>query len=305
MFELYKEVASDLFSVLSKFIHDESWNLNNCDRFTNKRNTPDYINNLEKQKSEFNIGSILNKITYIDKKKFENFDFEKNITTFDAKKYRESIFKQEKLIKELKTRIDLDIETNLKKFFSHDQIILFRLTTKGKDTKVFDRTMKIEYLFETFILQEKRYKKYISNIFKSMIQDYGNMKNSLICIEENKFKNQTDLDVNNEEEIFEKRIKIFNKVKQDFIMVFLFYQNKIITGKDLNRFLKTYIDKFDKINSILASNALEREGIKLWASGVRHLEVLIDNFKYKSFDIDLCLKYKTTINALCPSLRFM
>lgn len=265
-----------------------------------------FINN----KKEFNINSILNKITYIDKNKFLKSDPNDNLL-FDEESYENSLRKQINLKNELFKKIDEllndDNKANemFKKVFNYNQISLFRLITNKNDTKMITRNMVVEYLFEKNLLQNKIYKKHILQIFKNMSLDYNNMTNSLSGLKDGVLINNTMLDVNDGEEIFDKKNKILDKIKQDFVFVFLFRKNKIISNKAVLNFITDYINVFKSIKELEIKNILEKETVKTWATGVRYLEILVINFDFKFIDINIFTEHKTEINKLCPNLRFL
>lgn len=273
----YKQIAEDLAEIFSTFI----------------------------SKKNVTLSSILNKITFIDKNRFETYDEKSDKNVFDEAKYIEALKKQKRQLNELFLKIEEDTESSLKELFNYNQTLLIRFITNGIDKKMIDRKMKIEYLFETSLLQNEKYKSCLLSIFRQMVDGYSSMKNSLAYLENGKLYNQTDLNVNDDEAIFDKKNKILVKLRQDLVMSFLFYKNNIVTKKDLNRFILAYIDTFKELSLIQHNNILEKETIKIWATGVRYIEVLLDNFKYSNKYIDLCIEQKDLINKYCPSLRFM
>lgn len=270
----------------------------------------EYEKKFVNKKKEFNINSILNKITYIDKNKFLKPDSNDNLL-FDKKSYEKSLEKQTNLKDELFKKIDESLNNvdtakeMFKKFFDYNQISLFRLITNKNDTKMITRDMVVEYLFEKNLLTNKIYKKHILQIYKDMILDYDNMKNSLCSLKDDMLINNTMLDVNDVEEIFDKKNKILDKIKQDFVFLFLFRKNKIISNKAVLNFIIGYINVFKTIKEMEMKNILEKETLKTWATGVRYLEILVINFEFKFVDINIFTEYKTEINKLCPNLRFL
>jgi hypothetical protein len=273
----YKQIAEDLAEIFNNFI----------------------------SKKNVTLSSILNKITFIDKNKFETYDEKNDQNVFDEAQYIEALKKQKRQLNELFLKIEEDMETSLKELFDYNQTLLIRFITNGIDKKMIDRKMKIEYLFEKSLLQNEKYKSCLLSIFKQMEDSYSSMKNSLAYLENGQLYNQTNLNVNDDEAIFDKKNKILVKLRQDLVMAFLFYKNNIITKKDLNRFIVGYIDTFKELALIEYSNILEKETIKIWATGVRYIEVLLDNFKYSNKYINLCIEQKDLVNKYCPSLRFM
>lgn len=274
---VYKEITEDLVAVFLEFI----------------------------SKNKNGLGTIMNKITYIDKSKFYKYNNELDTDVFDKNEYNNALSKQTKHLNNLKLKIDENPEVMLFKFFKYDQILHFRFIINGVDKKNFDRLMKIEYMFEQPILRNKDYKPYINKFFRNMIEEYANMKNSLCYYKHGIFYNNTKIDINDEENIFDKKNKILSILKQDLVLIFLFRKNRIILKKDLYEFLTTYINIFTVVSAVTPKNILEKETIKIWTTGVRYIEVLLDNFKYTNKYINLCLEHKEKINKICPTLRFM
>lgn len=274
---IYKQIAEDLAEIFDKFV----------------------------SKKNVTLSSILNKITFIDKSKFEVYDEKSDKNVFDEVQYREALKKQKRQINELFLKIEEDMETSLKEFFNYNQTLLIRFITNGIDKKMIDRKMKIEYLFEDLLLQNQKYKSCLLLVFKHIVDGYSNMKNSLAYLENGQLYNQTNLNVNDDEAIFDKKNRILVKLRQDLVIIFLFCKNNIITKKDLNRFIMDYISTFKELSLLEYNNILEKETIKIWATGVRYIEVLLDNFKYSNKYKNLCIEQKDIVNKYCPSLRFM
>jgi len=262
------------------------------------------------KKKEFNIKSILNKITYIDKNKFLKPDSNDNLF-FDNELYEKALKKQINLKNELFKKIDETLKDEVKAneifkdIFNYNQVSLLRFKTNKNDTKMITREMVVEYLFEKNLLQNKIYKKYLLQIYKDMSFDYNNMRNSLCSLKDGNLINNTMLDVNEAEEIFDRKNKILDKIKQDFVFIFLFRKNKIISNKAVLNFINDYINIFKNIKDLEIKNILEKETVKTWATGVRYLEILVINFEFKFVDINIFAEYKTEINKLCPNLRFL
>lgn len=273
----YKQITEDLADIFSNFI----------------------------SKKNITLSSILNKITFIDKSKFETYDEKSDKNIFDEVQYIEALKKQKRQFNELFLKIEEDMETSLKELFNYNQALLIRFISNGIDKKMIDRKMKIEYLFEKPLLQNEKYKSCLLTIFRQIVDEYSSMKNSLAYLEDGKLYNQTELNVNDDEAIFDKKNKILAKLRQDLVMAFLFYKNNIVAKKELNRFIVYYIDTFKELSLVGYKNILEKETIKIWATGVRYIEVLLDNFKYSNKYINLCIEQKELVNKYCPSLRFM
>lgn len=259
-----------------------------------------------KPKKKISINSILNKLTYIEKKHFQKYDEQKNENVFNMSEYNNALDNQQKQIEILIKKINDNPFDTLNLLFKHDQRLFFRIRVNGENKNIFHRQMTIEYLLETSVIKEKEYKEYLVKIFNSLIEKYTKMENSMMCIKDNKFYNQTKIkDVNNKEDIFEEKLKFINKLKQDLLLIFILYRNKVINKTHINNFINNYIQCFKKIIDIEPKSNLEEENIKIWASGVRFIEVLADNFKYSNKYTKKCCEYKTLIDKLCPSMRFM
>lgn len=259
-----------------------------------------------KPKKKDSINSILNKLTYIEKKHFQRYDEDKNEYVFNIIEYNIALDNQKKQIEVLSEQIKENPLNTLSILFKHNQILFFRIRVNGENKNIFHRQMTVEYLLENSIIQNKEYKENLIIVFNELIKKYINMENSMMKLEDNKFCNQTIIkDDNNKEDIFEQKLKYVNKLKQDLLLVFILYRNKVINKTHINKFINNYLLSFKKVINIEPKSNLEEENIKVWASGVRFIEVLAENFKYSNKYTKECFEYKKVIDKLCPSLRFM
>ncbi|QKE44584.1 hypothetical protein Yalta_137 [Yalta virus] len=259
-----------------------------------------------KPKKKVSINGLLNRLTYIEKNRFMRYDEEKNINVFNTKEYNNALDNQEQQIKLLIEKINENPLDTLTTIFDHNQILFFRIRVKGENKNTFHRDMTIEYLLESNVIRNKEYKPHLIKMFNKIENQFITMDKSMMNVIDNKFYNQTKIiDVNNKEDVFEEKTKYMNKLRQDILIIFILYRNNVINKLHINKFIMNYLTSFKKVLNISPTSNLEEENIKLWASGIRFIEVIADNFKYSNKYTKECFKYKQIVDKLCPSLRFM
>lgn len=260
------------------------------------------INKYFKQKKDI-INKNLNKIAVIDEKRY--IIIQNNTPVYNDEYYK-FLKNQNKQISILIKEIDEDPVNMLNSFFKYEQDLFFQISVNNEYKTNFHREMKIKYLFEESVIKNKNYNTYIYNFFKQLTADYKKMKYSMLGLQDNVFTNQTNVDdVNDKDSIFEEKLKHIKKLKQHLLLIFIFYRCGVIDKKDINNFLTVYINAFKQNLEISTQNNLEIENIRVWATGVRFIEVIAASFKYTNKYIKEYIKYADIVNKLCPHLRFM
>lgn len=249
--------------------------------------------------------SLVNKITFVEKEKFNIFSEELDDYVFDKKEYLNSKNRQNIIKEEILELIENDRLNVLRKFFQMDQSVILKYITRGIDKKSLSREVKFEYLFENSIIRNENNKECLKIIFNEMSENYLNMNNFLSKFIDNTFVNNTNIDINDSQELFEKNNKLQNKMKQDFAFFILFVNNGIISDEKIEDFIKSYLKIFKKLLIVQKKNVLEIETIKLFATGIRYIEVILEAYSISRKIIKRCKLYKKQINAINPSIRFL
>lgn len=249
--------------------------------------------------------SLVNKITFVEKEKFNIFSEELDDYVFDKKEYLNSKNRQNIIKEEILELIENDRLNVLRKFFQMDQSVILKYITRGIDKKSLSREVKFEYLFENSIIRNVNNKECLEIIFNEMSENYLNMNNFLSKFIDNTFVNNTNININDSQELFEKNNKLQNKMKQDFAFFILFVNNGIISDEKIEDFIKSYLKIFKKLLIVQKKNVLEIETIKLFATGIRYIEVILEAYSISRKIIKRCKLYKKQINAINPSIRFL
>lgn len=249
--------------------------------------------------------SLVNKITFVEKEKFNIFSEELDDYVFDKKEYLNSKNRQNIIKEEILELIENDRLNVLRKFFQMDQSVILKYITRGIDKKSLSREVKFEYLFENSIIRNENNKECLKIIFNEMSENYLNMNNFLSKFIDNTFVNNTNIDINDSQELFEKNNKLQNKMKQDFAFFILFVNNGIISDEKIEDFIKSYLKIFKKLLIVQKKNVLEIETIKLFATGIRYIEVILEAYSISRKIIKRCKLYKKQVNAINPSIRFL
>lgn len=249
--------------------------------------------------------SLVNKITFVEKEKFNIFSEELDDYVFDKKEYLNSKNRQNIIKEEILELIENDRLNVLRKFFQMDQSVILKYITRGIDKKSLSREVKFEYLFENSIIRNENNKECLEIIFNEMSENYLNMNNFLSKFIDNTFVNNTNIDINDSQELFEKNNKLQNKMKQDFAFFILFVNNGIISDEKIEDFIKSYLKIFKKLLIVQKKNVLEIETIKLFATGIRYIEVILEAYSISRKIIKRCKLYKKQVNAINPSIRFL
>lgn len=252
-----------------------------------------------------NLISSMNKISFIDKEKYNIFSEELDDYIFDKDSYKKDVNIQSEIKDNIFFNIKTDRVNTLKKIFQIDQSTILKYITNGVDKKNISRNVKFEYLFENSIIRDIENKDSLKLVFEELSKNYLDMKNSLSNFVDGKLINQTDIHENDTLELFDKNNKLQKKMKQDFAFFTLFVNNGIVSNKRYSKFVSSYIEIFKKLLLVDVKTELEKETIKLWATGLRYLEILMIAYNISKKTIKQCELYKTQINTINPSLRFL